>query len=297
MTTSPQRLSEDEFPAVYRAADKNSLDGQRRFLASTKIRLGALIAASVFGVLTSVEAISNGAAILAAISFGGALVAELFLLKTRPDRTWYDGRAGAESAKTLTWRFVVGGRPFGKEDISDLDAEALLLERLREIVRNLKGIALVPPTAGADQITPAMLDVRSLSLEQRREEYLANRIENQRDWYASKAQWNEKQATGWMVGLGVGEAAALVGAVLMAADVINVDLLGLAAALVAAGAAWIQTKQYQNLASAYSVASHELSDIGSRAKWATTESDWAHFVDQSEEAISREHTMWRASRA
>jgi hypothetical protein len=262
-----------------------------------RIRLGAVIAASVFGVLTSVEEIARGVAILAAISFGCALVAELYLLKARPERTWYDGRAGAESSKTLTWRFIVGGRPFGKEDLSDAEAEALLLERLHEIVQNLKGLALVPPSTGAEQITPVMREVRSLRLDQRREEYLTGRIADQRDWYATKAQWNEKRATGWMIGLGVGEAIALVGAVLMAANVIDIDVLGLAAAMVAAGAAWIQTKQYQNLASAYAVASQELSDISSRAGRAMTEAEWANFVDQSEEAISREHTMWRASRA
>ena len=297
MNDAPRRISEDKFPAVYRAADKNSLAGQQHFMVSTKIRLGTLIAASIFGVLTSIERIEECAAILAAISFGLALATELFLLKTRPERTWYDGRAGAESAKTLTWRFIVGGRPFGKDDSSDEGAEELFLNRLREIVQNLKGIALVPPTSGTDQVTTAMREMRNLPLEQRRGEYLLGRIADQRDWYASKSKWNETRATIWMIGMGIGEAIALVGAILMAASKISVDVLGLAGATVAAGAAWIQTKQYQNLASAYAVASHELSDIHARAQWADTEPKWAHFVDQSEEAISREHTMWRASRA
>jgi len=69
----------------------------------------------------------------------------------------------------------------------------------------------------------------------------------------------------------------------------------LASALVGAGAAWVQTKQHQNLASAYEVASQELAVIGAHGDWASEEPAWAHFVDQAEEAISREHTTWRAS--
>jgi conflict system pore-forming effector with SLATT domain len=44
------------------------------------------------------------------------------------------------------------------------------------------------------------------------------------------------------------------------------------------------------------VASQELSTISGQVDLTTTEEDWAHFVDQAEEAISREHTLWRASR-
>jgi SMODS and SLOG-associating 2TM effector domain 1 len=44
------------------------------------------------------------------------------------------------------------------------------------------------------------------------------------------------------------------------------------------------------------VASQELSAISGQVDWSASERDWAHFVDQAEEAISREHTLWRASR-
>jgi hypothetical protein len=86
-----------------------------------------------------------------------------------------------------------------------------------------------------------------------------------------------------------------VAAVLRAASVVQVDVLGLAGALTAAGVAWVQTKQHQTLASAYAVASQELSDIDSRVNQPSAEREWAHFVDEAEQAISREHTLWRAS--
>lgn len=292
----PSSLSESEFPAAYSAADRTSLEGQKKFLTATRIRLAAVLAASIFGALLSVEDLSRLAAVLAAGAFGIALVAELYLLRVRPDRSWYDGRAAAESAKTLTWRFVVGGRPFGKEEMSDSEAEALLLERLREVIAGLKSIPMVTAVPGADQLTSAMRGVRSLSLTERKHEYLAGRIEDQRGWYLSKAGNNEKLAKGWMIALSLLEGGAVVGAVLLASGTLSFDLLGVAATAVAGGTAWTQTKQYQTLASAYAVASLELADIGSRGPSVQTEEEWADFVEHSEEAISREHTTWRASR-
>jgi hypothetical protein len=50
------------------------------------------------------------------------------------------------------------------------------------------------------------------------------------------------------------------------------------------------------LASAYRIAQVELSWISDLLKTQREESDWSAFVDSEEGAISREHTMWKASR-
>ena len=74
------------------------------------------------------------------------------------------------------------------------------------------------------------------------------------------------------------------------------DLLGVAATLGAAAAAWVQTRQYATLASAYAIANEELAAIRALIAHADDEVQWAELVDSAESAISREHTMWRASR-
>jgi SMODS and SLOG-associating 2TM effector domain 1/SMODS and SLOG-associating 2TM effector domain 3 len=225
-----------------------------------------------------------------------ALLAELYLLQARPDRLWYDGRAVAESAKTLTWRYLVGGSPFGRREVSEREAERLLLDRFRQITRELGGAHLVPVSGDTDQIGPALREVRALPLDRRRELYRGQRIDGQQAWYARSARWNERRATQWSLVLTSLEALGLAGGVLKATGVVAVDLLGFGSALVAAGVAWVQAKQHQHLANAYAVASQELSTISGQVDLTTTEEDWAHFVDQAEEAISREHTLWRASR-
>jgi hypothetical protein len=288
-------IDESDFPALYHAADRNSLDGQRRFLTATQLRLVMLVVAAVFGLITWRRGRADLAAVVAGTAFSVALVAEVYLLRRRPDRLWYDGRAAAESAKTLTWRYLVGGNPFGLTEVSEEEAERLLLHRFRQVAAELRGAHLVPISDAADQIGPALRRVRSLPLEERRALYRSGRIGAQQAWYRGKARWNERRATQWSLVLTGLEALGLGGAVLKAMGTFGFDLLGLASALVGAGAAWVQTKQHQNLASAYEVASQELTVIGAHGDWASDEPAWAHFVDQAEEAISREHTTWRAS--
>lgn len=296
MASRPPTVAiESEFPPLYHAADRNSLDGQRRFLAATRLRLVMLVVAALFGLVVWRRGRADLAAVVAGAAFAAALAAELYLLRRRPDRLWYDGRAAAESAKTLTWRYLVGGNPFGLTEVSEEAAERLLLHRFGQVAAELRGAHLAPLAGADDQIRPVLRRVRSLPLEERRALYRSRRIDAQQAWYKGKARWNERRSTQWSLVLTGLEALGLGGAVLKATGVVGFDLLGLASALVGAGAAWVQTKQHQNLASAYEVASQELTVIGASGDWASDEPAWAHFVDQAEEAISREHTTWRAS--
>ena len=67
------------------------------------------------------------------------------------------------------------------------------------------------------------------------------------------------------------------------------------AVTVAAGAAWMALKQYAPLAAAYTTTAGELS-LQTRHLLETPEAEWPTAVADAEAAISREHTMWLASR-
>lgn len=287
-------ITEERFPALYRAADGHSLIAQERFLRAARLRLFLLLAAGLLGTLAWHQGRTDVTAVIAAVAFALAILVEVYLLRERPERAWYDGRAAAESAKTLTWRFIVGGRPFAA-GLPARDAEMHLLNRLDQIANDLKNASLLPVADSSQQITVEMRGVRAQSLEERKQLYLSARIEDQRKWYAGKARYNEDMANKWGFALVTIEAAGLVGAILRAAAVIDFDILALAGATGAAITAWVQTKQHQTLTRAYSVAAYELSAIGTRGNQPMTEEKWSAFVDQAEEAISREHTLWRAS--
>ena len=283
-----------DFPALYRSADQESGRAQRSYLRSLKVRLGALLVAAFGGGVTLTTSanfqVGGGLAFLA---FACALGAELFLATTSPHAAWYEGRAAAESAKTLAWRYMVRAEPF-EVDTPDVDAE--FLARTRSVLQDLQSISLGAGVAGEQQISDKMRQVRALNFEERRQIYLDDRIADQQRWYSEKARWNDRRARAWVLVSIVLEIAGLVGGALKAFGWINFDLLGFLAAGAGSVTAWIEAKQHRNLATAYGIASQELASIATELVTLPNEERWATYVGQAEEAISREHTLWRASR-
>ena len=290
-------LANSDLPQIYQSADRSSLVAQRQFLIAMKCRLALVVAAAFFGVV-SVRlgwAPFDVSGVLAATAFLGAMLAEIFLLKRRPERTWYEGRAAAESLKTLSWRYSVCGEPFTAQ-LSAREADRLFQSRAYDVLADLDNLSLEVPSAATDQVTPGMRAARALSLEERKQLYTQYRIVDQQDWYAAKSRWNREQSSWWSVRLLLIEAAGLVAAIVRATGVVRLDILGVASAVVAAATAWLQTKQHESLGTAYAVASFELASIQSKAPLIEDEQSWGKFVDDAEAAISREHTLWKASR-
>lgn len=285
-------------------ADETAAAGQRTHLRLTRLELGLLVLAAACGLVQApvgARDIDLGG-VAAVILFSLGLALRAYRMTVRPTTVWQDSRAAAESIKTLCWRYAVGSRLFPPE-LDDAAADRLFVERLQEILGSIRGLQQVQSVdTGHEEITPWMRGLRAASLHQRRTAYERDRIEDQQRWYARKSEVNRRQAVRWslvvlsleVLGVGAGTVKAFG---LLTDRSSSGVLLGLVATLAAAAAAWVQTKQYVTLASAYAIAKEELSTIRVLAAHATTEAAWAEFVDSAETAISREHTMWRASRS
>jgi hypothetical protein len=141
-----------------------------------------------------------------------------------------------------------------------------------------------------------MREVRKLPLEERKQIYREQRIADQREWYRSKAAAARRNARRWSAVVTVATSLGLAAAVAKAFGVLELDLLGLASSVAAAAAAWTQFRQHDALASAYGVAARELVLVDDRLAQCGDEVTWSQFVGESEEAVSREHTMWAAKR-
>ena len=293
-TTSPVSLNGDDLPLLYRSASHTSQTAQRRFLAALRLRLGGLLGAVAGATLTAwtVSGINVGG-LIALVSFALALGAELYVAINRPERTWYEGRAAAESVKTLAWRYMVRGESFA--DIDDPEADRTLQREITGILNGLD-LELGGIEAHGPQITDAMRTIRRADYQTRRGLYLAERIRAQEQWYSRKQNWNAQRSHQWLIATIVFEFLGLLGGAVWAFTEISFDFIGVFAALAATATAWTQAKQYQTLATAYGITAQALSMVLSEATFVTNEADWADFVGESEEAISREHTLWRASR-
>lgn len=288
-------LSSDQLPALYRDADAASLTAQHQFLGATATILGCSVIAAVFGAVDD-----DWAGWISAIAFAGALAASFALLQLNPEKSWYDGRAVAESVKTLAWQYAVGGGDFALGPTADQlgserDADFRFLNAIQE-VRGGLGNAVPVPQGPMTQVSERMRALRRSSFEERRHAYLVYRIDDQANWYSTKSRQDVTLRLVWGGFGALFQALGLAGAVAKGTGAVHFDVLGIAAAAALAVAGWMRAKDYGELARAYAVAASELGDAKLVLEGAATEIAWSEAVHDAEAAISREHTRWAARR-
>ncbi len=285
-------LTDADLPGFWCDADAASLAGQRLTLRFALARLGGTVLAAFGGALSVGVGRMDVAAVVVFVGFAMALGAEITSWAFRPEVAWYEGRALAESAKTLAWRYAICADPFPR-DMPAQRARALLSVRLGEVARETGAQVVV---GAANVTTTAAMDaLRREPFVTRRAAYVAGRTLEQQRWYARKARINGRLSTTWRAALVLAEVSALVMAALRVFVGWEVDMAGLMAAIIAGGAAWVAVKQFGPLASAYTVAARELALQADRLR-DVDEAVWATTVADAEGAISREHTLWLASR-
>lgn len=284
----------DDYPGLFQSADTASLYGQKFYLRAYGARLLLAVVAAACAAFT-VRVGSAGtdiAAVVTAMAFVGILAVDVGVLRGRANKSWYEGRALAESVKTLTWKYAVQGAPF-VGTLSAADADRMLIERLMLLRQDISALVLRPTTAPA--ITARMRQLRSAPFDERRRVYLDDRIREQQRWYAAKSEYHQRRSQLFGTLSLVFEVAGVAGALAKAFNAVNFDLAGIFASAVAGLAAWSSARQHNTGAAAYAVASNELSIVAEVLEQHHAEADWADAVSDAEEAISREHTLWRAS--
>ena len=295
---SPQ-LQPSDFPALCRAASQAAVRSQRLYLWLVRLNLGLLIVGAALDFLAdSFPAHRHGLSVSSAVVFGASIIASLFLQSLAPESAWFAGRSIAESVKTLAWRFMTCAEPY-QAALGSRDAEGRFLSDLHLIMAEKKSLAWTLSTMdlAEPQITETMRRLRSADIPTRLEMYLSGRIRDQRTWYSSKASSCRKAQVGWFFCVIIAQAAALATAILRVSYAESLpNLTGVFAGTAAACMAWMQIKRQRELAQAYALAAHELGLIQEKARNVTTEAELAAFVADSENAISREHTMWVARR-
>lgn len=291
-----REVTDDDMPQLFRAADRASLNAQRGFVNGTRLRLVLVILAAASGLVS--WRVGSGEVDVFGLSgvvfFVGALLVESSLWKGRPDKSWYDARAVAESAKTLAWKFAVCAEPF-PSGLSTQQAQSQLVSKLETVRERYTNLDLDPVETKA--VSDWMRDQRSESWTARRAVYLEQRVRSQRRWYATKAKYNKKRSKQWRAAL---VALEFVGATVALVEAVNKDFPSLGpfiAAIVGSFVAWVETKQHDTNARAYSAAVNDLANAESKLEVSPDEDAWALEVNDAEDAISREHTLWLASRS
>lgn len=293
------RVTGDDLPAVFRAADQGSVAAQHRYLWLVKFDLSLMVlGAIVISLPLGTGQVKIFATIAGALILGISLTLTLAIKIVAYDELWYGGRAIAESAKTLAWRYMVCAEPYLREcALEDVDRQFILHLELVLRARKHLGAALGGSASSGEQITHRMRDVRQSDIETRKRTYLQDRVTEQRDWYGKRAEANNRAATMWIIAVASSKILAIASAILLVRwPGSGVNIAPVFVALGAALMAWSQVKRHQELAQSYALAAHELGFILAKEDHIKTDKELSDFVLDTENAISREHILWIARR-
>lgn len=291
-------MNDSDYPGLFALADNASRTAQTRYLTSNKIYMASLLIASAIGAVVTVvpESWDDTLSIAVSVLLIGGFVLLWFMKGQKDERVWFDGRAVAESVKTTAWKFMTQTPPYDQQNGVEERFVANLGE-IRTARPELGKYMAVSMMAGTDSITNEMRRVRTLAFQERKGVYLTERLRDQRVWYSAKARFNAKWGKYCFRGI-VSIQALAIGLGLLAAAYGTLATVGIpiCATIAATIAAWHQLTRHDELAQSYALAAQELDDLASLGEQILVESEFHQFVEQVEDSISREHTMWCARR-
>jgi len=292
-------MEQHNFPNYFQAADAISISSQKHYLLVLKADLIAMVLAAGLAVYNyqSIDSLL-WLNVVTGLSLLTGLILTIVLRTKKYEDVWYQGRALAESCKTITWRFITCAEYFESTlDVAEVKERFIkriqdLAGEFSELNSNLSAKLLNKPI-----ITDKMIEVRSLDLQERKKYYLENRIEDQKEWYSTKAESNKTSYNRWFIGIISLQILSIVCVVYLIVEPDSTwNLIGLLTTLSASAISWLQIKQHQELKQAYTTATTELNFIQELSENINTEGDLSQFILDSENAISREHTLWLAQR-
>lgn len=288
-----------EFPNYFQASDKASNEAQSTYLNIIKIDLISMIIASALAIYNYHQVESK----LYVYSISGfllllSLILTVILKSKKYEDIWYQGRALAESCKTLTWRFVTCSEFFEKS-LTEIEAKERFSLRIKDLSNEFKDLSsnLNSKILNLPIISDKMIELRKLNIVQRKQNYILNRIEDQKKWYSDKAEFNKTKYNQWFWIIIFCQAISLISIIILIKfPNNNFNLVGLFTTIASSAISWLHLKQHQELKQAYTTATQELNFIVTLAEKITTDDEFSKFVLDSENAISREHTLWLAQK-
>ncbi|MDX7254993.1 SLATT domain-containing protein, partial [Klebsiella pneumoniae] len=135
-----------------------------------------------------------------------------------------------------------------------------------------------------------------LNFNQRLDLYLQDRVQNQQDWYSDKSEYNRKSESFLFVVSFLFQFLSIIYILVLVNQNWTINITGILSALATVTITWLQVKQHQELAQAYGLAAQELTSIYSMSFEVNSADSLSEYVNESENSISREHTLWVARR-
>jgi hypothetical protein len=291
-------MKQEDYPWLCYASEEASRAAQKWHFRFLRAQLIVFFGVTLLGGITKIvpQALQKPLSVTIAVLLSLGIILTLLGRDRRYDKTWFDGRAVAESVKTVTWRYMMRCEPFGAEIVEVDNAFISEMMEIRNVRPSIQAY-LGGQVEKSKPISAYMKEIRDAGFDRRKTEYLDGRIRDQKAWYSKKCTWNQRRATAWYASVLVLQIIALVWAIVTSAyGPFSLNTAGLLMTAAASFTAWAQAKRHEDLTNSYSVAAQELLNIEALAERANDDNTFKSVIDQAEDAISREHTMWCAKR-
>lgn len=292
-------MEHSDYPLLFRITDEGAITAQSRYLALVKIEFSVLILAAILSsIRPGTGAWSTCLFAATPVLLFVALIARVLTELVGFDKKWFSRRAIAESVKGLTWRYMTRAKPYdGDPNSEEIDKE--FLKDLREIRDSqLEGAKeLGKQITSGDDITQPMRDIRGMPFDERKSRYNRERVVDQKEWYSKKAISNARSRAFWFWSSIILEGIAVVLAFLLThKPPLPFNPVAILIAVVAVVIAWTQIRKHRELSQSYSLVVLELGQISAMYVHVDSEPKLSDYVENAEEVISKEHTMWLAKR-
>jgi hypothetical protein len=284
-----------ELPASLGVADQAAIRAQRATRRIYAVELISVVVAAAAGIAAwrVGEQDLDVLAAVATVGFAAALAAGFVRTMRHQQTDWVKARAAAEAIRAAAWRYAVGGTPFGPGEAAP---DAVLLGHVREAMATLADVTLPVPATTTAEISADMRALRAAPLGERKDAYRAGRLDDQIDYYRRQSRRSDQARRRWFAVGTVANLAGVTGGLLRFAGVIDVDVVGVAAAVAGAAVAWTQLNQHRTLSTAYAQTLWQLS-LARTQHEAVPEDEWPEYVDSVEDVMAREHSVWLRKRA
>ncbi|GGG55948.1 hypothetical protein GCM10011403_11340 [Pseudohongiella nitratireducens] len=288
------KVTSEDLPGLYQSANSCSIRAQKVYFNSLKWYLLLLIVAAILPFLAESDALG---ALASAVLFLVTLGILIFLRVKRPDDIWYNGRAVAESVKTISWRLMMRADPYHDADTLD-NVSKNFIHDLRQILSHNESLShsLEARSGIKEPISDPMRACRELPVQDRLAVYKKYRIQDQASFYSEKAEFNKRRAAQWFWSSVILHSFAILMLLYRIKDPSFVFPVEVVATAAGAALTWLQAKKHNELSSAYSLTAHEIVLIDGEILSVNDEQELSDFVVSSEAAFSREHTQWAARR-
>lgn len=285
-------MDRSDYPQLYRAADSLSIKYQ-------KIHFGLLVAYLLSLIAGAAISMCDNSVLANSISLGLFLLSAILYTIAKicnPLDLWYNGRAVAESVKSMTWKWMMMAEPYpyktpGTASLDFTKDLQILLKQNDVLFKHYQD----DDDNNFYSISDKMREIRNATTREKLTFYNTNRVYNQLKWYRKKSKDLHNIYVALSITIGLCYCVIIT---LMIVSVINPNKslpIELISAIVAAIISWMEAKKYNELSCAYSLAVNDISIISNNTlEGQVGDSEVSEYVINSENAFSREHTQWIA---